>query len=88
LDEDDAKQRESQSGVDYDDEGWVDVYWDKIHDLTACLCGNEKKDGTIATLISEGKFKTANELVGLSDEELWKSFQSEPLTRFSMVGRL
>lgn len=82
----DEDARESHS-VDYD-EPWVDSYWEKIHNLTACLSGNEKKDGTIATLISEGKFKTAHELVGLSDEDLWKSFQSEPLPRFSVLGRL
>lgn len=65
------------------EEPWVGVYWGKIQDVAACISGNEKKDGTLATLIGEGKFKTAQELVGLSDEELWKSFQSEPLPRFS-----
>jgi hypothetical protein len=63
------------------DAPWVDEYWGKIHALAAGISGNETKDGTLATLIAEGHFETAEKVVGLSDDELWKSFQSEPLQR-------
>eukprot|EP00536_Pseudo-nitzschia_multiseries_P001991 jgi/Psemu1/317764/estExt_fgenesh1_pm.C_260032 len=57
---------------------WKDKYWNKIHDLAAAISGKRQR-GTLAGMIAEGKFSTPDELVGLSDDELWCSFQGSPL---------
>jgi len=57
---------------------WKDKYWNKVHDLAASISGKRKR-GTLAGMIAEGKFSTPEQLVGLSDDELWCSFQGSPL---------
>ena len=64
-----------------EEERWND-YWNKIHDLAACI-GGKRKDGTLAKMIGDGKFATPDELVGLDDDDLWSSFQGLPLPNFS-----
>mmetsp|Transcript_30639 Transcript_30639/g.65745 ORF Transcript_30639/g.65745 Transcript_30639/m.65745 type:complete len:170 (+) Transcript_30639:441-950(+) len=61
------------------EELWLDGYWKKIHDLAACISG-KRQGGTLAGMIGEGKFATPEELVGLSDDDLWCSFQGLPLS--------
>ena len=60
---------------------WND-YWNKIHDLAACIAG-KRKGGTLAKMIGDGKFSSPDELIRLDDDDLWSSFQSEPLSNFS-----
>ena len=57
-------------------------YWNKIHDLAACI-GGKRQVGTLAKMIGDGKFATPDELVRLDDEDLWNSFKGLPLSNFS-----
>lgn len=59
----------------------LDKYWNKIHDLAACISGKRQR-GTLAGMIAEGKFATPDELVGLGDDDLWCSFQGSPLSGY------
>jgi len=59
---------------------WLDKYWNKIHDLAACI-GGKRQDGTLAKMIGEGKFVTPNELVCLHDDDLWRSFEGSSLSK-------
>mmetsp|Transcript_15038 Transcript_15038/g.27045 ORF Transcript_15038/g.27045 Transcript_15038/m.27045 type:complete len:598 (-) Transcript_15038:199-1992(-) len=61
-----------------DEREWVDRYWNKIHDLVAAISGKHK-EGTVAAMIREGKFQTPSDLVLLSEDNLWKSFEGKPL---------
>jgi len=63
-----------------EEERW-NKYWTKIHDLAAGISG-KRQDGTLAKMIDDGKFATPDELVCLSDDDLWCSFQGLPLTKF------
>jgi hypothetical protein len=63
------------------DRGWVDKYWNKIHDLVAAISGKDE-EGTLAGMIAEGKFRNPIELITLPDDDLWRSFQSQPLASF------
>jgi hypothetical protein len=58
---------------------WVDKYWSKIHDLVACISGKRLK-GTLVGMIAAGKFATPDKLICLSDDDLWRSFQSSPMS--------
>jgi len=60
---------------------WVDKYWSKIHDLVACISGKRMK-GTLAEMIAAGKFATPDKLICISDDDLWRSFQSSPMSEF------
>jgi hypothetical protein len=57
---------------------WVDKYWEKVHDLVASISG-KRRVGTIATLIAEGKFKSPDEIVRLSDDAIMSSFEGRTL---------
>ncbi|KAG7361462.1 hypothetical protein IV203_036563 [Nitzschia inconspicua] len=57
------------------------LYWNKVHALVAGISGKHQV-GTIAGMISEAKFDTAEEVVELSDDILFKSFLGNPLTGF------
>ena len=67
--------------VKQDGEHWNN-YWNKIHDLAACI-GGKRQGGTLAKMISDGKFATPDELVCLDDNDLWNSFKGLPLSNFS-----
>ena len=55
-----------------------DKYWNKIHDIVASISGN-RKVGTLAKLIGEGRFDKPGELMRLSDDDLLSSFEGRPL---------
>jgi len=57
---------------------WTNKYWDKVHELVACISGKETV-GTIAKMIGEGKFQTAEEIVRLSDDSLMASFDGKTI---------
>ncbi|KAL3905043.1 MAG: hypothetical protein SGILL_009835, partial [Bacillariaceae sp.] len=61
------------------DDALADTYWNKLHGLVAGISGKHKA-GTIATMIGQGKFETPNDLVKLSDDTLFLSFQGKPLS--------
>ena len=63
-----------------EEEHW-DKYWNKIHDLAACI-GGKRQAGTLAKMIGDGKFATPDELVRLGDDDLWNSFKGLPLSSF------
>eukprot|EP00531_Pseudo-nitzschia_arenysensis_P006158 CAMPEP_0116125096 /NCGR_PEP_ID=MMETSP0329-20121206/5629_1 /TAXON_ID=697910 /ORGANISM="Pseudo-nitzschia arenysensis, Strain B593" /LENGTH=848 /DNA_ID=CAMNT_0003619115 /DNA_START=184 /DNA_END=2726 /DNA_ORIENTATION=- len=44
-------------------------YWNKIHDLAACISG-KRQTGTLAKMIGDGKFSTPDELIRLGDDDL------------------
>ena len=82
----DSKERKKHQGIgknknsDNDSvDFWVDKYWSKIHDLVACISGKRLK-GTLAGMIAAGKFATPDKLICLSDDDLWRSFQSAPMS--------
>merc|ERR1711935_929289 len=60
---------------------WSDKYWNKVHDLAACISG-KRQDGTLAKMIGDGKFATPDELVCLHDDDLWCFFQGSSLSNF------
>ena len=59
-------------------EAWVDKYWEKVHDLVASISGKDGA-GTLATMISEGRYMSASEVVKLSEEALLCSFEGRPI---------
>ncbi|KAL3904698.1 MAG: hypothetical protein SGILL_009965 [Bacillariaceae sp.] len=58
-----------------------DRYWNKLHSLVAGISG-KRKPGTIARMIGNGNFEEATDLVKLSVDSLYKSFQGKPLPGF------
>jgi hypothetical protein len=62
-----------------DDDTWVEKYWSKIHTLVAALCGKVEK-GTLQDLVLQGRFDTADKLVGLSDDMFVASFEGKAFT--------
>lgn len=60
---------------------WLEPYWDKVHSLTAALSGKGEKEGTLGRMIARGDFGTVQEVVNLSDDQLWKSYQGNPMER-------
>jgi hypothetical protein len=69
------------SSKKHDDEERWNKYWNKIHDLAACISG-KRQTGTLAKMIGDGKFATPDELVCLHDDDLWCSFEGSPLSKF------
>ena len=69
------------SSKKHDDKERWNKYWNKIHDLAACISG-KRQTGTLAKMIRDGKFATPDELVGLHDDDLWCSFEGSPLSKF------
>jgi hypothetical protein len=61
-----------------DDEGWIDKYWEKIHDTAASISGKHET-GTLALMIADGKVESPSALIDLADDDLLKSFMGEPL---------
>jgi hypothetical protein len=59
-------------------EAWVDKYWEKVHDLVASISGKDGA-GTLSTMISEGRYVSASEVVKLSEEALLCSFEGRPI---------
>ena len=59
---------------------WLNRYWNKIHDIAACISG-KYKGGTLAKMICDGKFATPDELVYLRDRDLLSSFEGLPLSK-------
>lgn len=57
---------------------WLRKYWEKIDDLVAAISGNEGS-GTIALMISQGKFRSATDVVMLSENDIACSFEGRPL---------
>jgi hypothetical protein len=57
---------------------WVDNYWVKVDDIIASISGNDGV-GTVATLIADGRFKSPDEIVRLSDDAMLSSFEGKPL---------
>ena len=63
------------------DKEWLGKYWEKLDDIVAALSGNEG-GGTIATMIAEGKFRTPEEIVNLSENDISSSFEGKSLEEF------
>jgi hypothetical protein len=59
-------------------EVWADKYWEKVHDLVASISGKDGA-GTLATMIGEGRYVSASEVVKLSEEALLCSFEGRPI---------
>jgi hypothetical protein len=59
----------------------TDKYWNKLHSVVAGISG-KRRPGTIAKMIGDGKFEAANDLVELSDDSLYQSFQGKPMAGF------
>ena len=57
---------------------WTDTYWAKIDDIVSAISG-AKGPGSVAVMISEGKFQSPDEVVGLSDDSLLDSFHGMPI---------
>lgn len=57
---------------------WVDDYWKKVDDIVVALSG-DKRNGTISTLIAQGKFQSPDKVVQLSDEAIYDSFSGKPV---------
>jgi len=62
------------------EESWLNRYWDKVHDIAACISG-KYKGGTLAKMICDGKFATPDELVCLPDAYLLTSFEGLPISK-------
>jgi hypothetical protein len=57
---------------------WLGKYWEKIDDLVAAISGNGGS-GTIALMISQGRFRSAADVVKLSENDIACSFEGRPL---------
>lgn len=53
-------------------------YWDKVDDMVAAISGNGG-NGTIATMISQGRFQSASDVVRLSENDIACSYEGRPL---------
>mmetsp|Transcript_27818 Transcript_27818/g.65392 ORF Transcript_27818/g.65392 Transcript_27818/m.65392 type:complete len:844 (+) Transcript_27818:118-2649(+) len=62
------------------EESWLNRYWDKVHDIAACISGKYKV-GTLAKMICDGKFATPDELVCLPDAYLLSYFEGLPISK-------
>jgi len=71
----------SEKHRDEPEGSWLDKYWNKIHDLTACISGKHQ-EGTLAKMICDGKFASPNELVCLHDDDLLCSFEGSSLSTY------
>ena len=52
-----------------------EVYWDKIHAITAAICG-KTEPGTLVASIMAGEYATAKEVIMLPEDVLLRSFES------------
>ena len=57
---------------------WAKKYWEKIDGIVVALSG-EKDLGTISSMIAQGKFETADQVVGLADDAIMNSFLGRPV---------
>lgn len=73
--EDDSHITISESG------DWVVLYWDKIHALSAALSGKDEQEGTLARMIAKGDFDNPHDVVKLSDDQLWQSYNGKKVER-------
>ena len=60
---------------------WLGKYWEKLDDIVAAISGNSR-GGTVATMIAEGKFRSAEEIIKLSYNDISSSFEGRPLLEF------
>ncbi|CAJ1961073.1 unnamed protein product [Cylindrotheca closterium] len=56
-------------------------YWDKVDDMVAAISG-DGGNGTIARMISQGRFQSASEVVRLSENDIVCSYEGRPLEDF------
>ena len=68
-------------GKEGTDKEWLGKYWEKLDDIVAALSGNDG-GGTVATMIADGKFRSADEVVSLSENDISSSFEGKPLEEF------
>jgi hypothetical protein len=61
---------------------WLGKYWEKIDDLVAAISGNGGS-GTIALMISQGRFRSAADVVKLSENDIACSFEGRPLEDYN-----
>ena len=57
-------------------ERWLDPYWKKVHTIVATVSGKSKPGSLLQRLLS-GRFRTASDLVKLSEEEFAQEFDRE-----------
>lgn len=57
---------------------WTNVYWDKVHALTAAMCGKHD-NGSLLNLIAQGSFASPDKIAALSEDQLNESFEGRPL---------
>jgi len=57
---------------------WTSVYWDKVHALTAAICGKHDR-GSLLNLIAQGSFASPDKIAALSEDQLNDSFEGRPL---------
>lgn len=53
-------------------------YWDKVDDVVAAISG-DGGNGTIAQMISQGRFQSASDVVELSENDIACSYEGRPL---------
>eukprot|EP00980_Cylindrotheca_fusiformis_P023810 scaffold11032_cov122-Cylindrotheca_fusiformis.AAC.11 len=61
---------------------WLGRYWEKIDNLVAAISGNGGS-GTIAMMISQGRFRSAADVVQLSENDIACSFEGRPLEDYN-----
>ena len=64
-----------------DTSDWVTLYWEKIHALIAALSGKGGQEGTLARMISRGDFDNPRDVVELTDDQLWSSYNGKKVER-------
>mmetsp|Transcript_19636 Transcript_19636/g.48279 ORF Transcript_19636/g.48279 Transcript_19636/m.48279 type:complete len:822 (-) Transcript_19636:25-2490(-) len=58
-------------------------YWDKVDDMVAAISG-DGGNGTIARMISQGRFQSASDVVRLSENDIACSYEGRPLEDFKL----
>jgi hypothetical protein len=66
------------NGASRGDGARLDKYWNKVHAVVAGISGKHQV-GTLAGMIAQGRFNTPEEVVKLSDSDLFKSFLGKSL---------
>jgi hypothetical protein len=56
-------------------------YWEKVDDIVAAISG-DRGTGTIANMISQGGFRSADDVVRLSENDIICSFEGRPLAEY------
>lgn len=61
-----------------DDDNWKMIYWSKVHSIVGAIAGKHTT-GTLVQAILDGKYASAEIIIGLPDEVLFASFEGKPI---------